>query len=390
MQRRRPALPDAVRLRGAHPGAGVPAGHRFFDGATELGDAEVTDAVIDEGLRIIRKLWDAGLAHRDIKPANLLVRDGRLLLIDVAFVETRPTPWRQAVDLANMMLCLALRSSPRQVYQRARTRFTDDEISEGFAAAHGLALPSQLRHLIRTQGRDLHAEFQTLLPSRPYRIKIQRWSPRRIGLLLLTAAALAVLGKVSYFVLVNNDVTTTPLAVAKIDCGQPDPLWLQAQSVPTASLVPCLNPLPAGWTFNTANVRNGWSTFILDHDRVGTQALVVRLTATCDTGGASSGPPASPAPTIRTAPAGSTPGPGPRGTPSSPAAASPPNSTRRPASTRASPMRSPPPSASPPATTRPRTRQTVQRTTPPRPTAYLPRPVMTSGRIGKRVSPHRA
>ena len=125
----------------------------FFDGATELGDAEVTDDVIDEGLRIIRKLWDAGLAHRDIKPANLLVGDGRLLLIDVAFVETRPTPWRQAVDLANMMLCLALRSSPRQVYQRARHHFTDDEISEGFAAAHGLALPSQLRHLIRTQGR---------------------------------------------------------------------------------------------------------------------------------------------------------------------------------------------------------------------------------------------
>jgi tRNA A-37 threonylcarbamoyl transferase component Bud32 len=137
----------------------------------------VTDAVIDEGLQIIRKLWDAGLAHRDIKPANLLVRDGRLLLIDVAFVETRPAPWRQAVDLANMMLCLALRSSPRQVYQQARTRFTDEEISEGFAAAHGLALPSQLRHLIRAEGRDLHAEFQTLLPARPHRIKIQRWSP---------------------------------------------------------------------------------------------------------------------------------------------------------------------------------------------------------------------
>ena len=139
--------------------------------------------------------------------------------------------------------------------------------------------------MIRAEGRDLHAEFQTLLPSRPHRIKIQRWSPRRIGLLLLTAAALAVLGKVSYFVLVNNDVTTTPLEIAKLDCGQPEPLWLQAQSVPSASLVPCLNPLPAGWSFNSANVRSGWSTFILDHDRVGSQALIVRLTATCETSG---------------------------------------------------------------------------------------------------------
>ena len=85
----------------------------FFADAVELGDATVDDQVIDDGLGIIRRLWDAGLAHRDIKPANLLVRDGRMLLIDVAFVQARPSPWRQAVDLANMMLCLALRSDPR-------------------------------------------------------------------------------------------------------------------------------------------------------------------------------------------------------------------------------------------------------------------------------------
>ncbi len=51
----------------------------FFDGAVELGEASVDDQVIDDGLSIIRRLWDAGLAHRDVKPANLLVRDGHLL-----------------------------------------------------------------------------------------------------------------------------------------------------------------------------------------------------------------------------------------------------------------------------------------------------------------------
>ena len=40
----------------------------------EIGDAEVDDQIIDEGLAIVRQLWDAGLAHRDIKPANLLVQ----------------------------------------------------------------------------------------------------------------------------------------------------------------------------------------------------------------------------------------------------------------------------------------------------------------------------
>jgi hypothetical protein len=34
----------------------------FFDGAVELGDAEVDEQTIDDGLGIVRRLWDAGLA----------------------------------------------------------------------------------------------------------------------------------------------------------------------------------------------------------------------------------------------------------------------------------------------------------------------------------------
>ncbi|HEX5876728.1 MAG TPA: RIO1 family regulatory kinase/ATPase, partial [Actinomycetota bacterium] len=117
----------------------------FFADAKELGDlAEVDEGIIDDGLRIIRRLWDAGLAHRDIKPANLLVRDGRVHLIDVFFAEVRPSPWRQAVDLANMLLVLATRSSPELVYRRARLVFNDDEIAEAFAATSGITMPSQL------------------------------------------------------------------------------------------------------------------------------------------------------------------------------------------------------------------------------------------------------
>jgi membrane-associated phospholipid phosphatase len=158
----------------------------FFDKARELGDdeVEVDEAIIDDGLRIIRRLWDAGLAHRDIKPANLLVRDGRVHLIDVFFAEVRPSPWRQAVDLANMLLVLATRSSPQLVYGRARLQFNDDEIAEAFAATHGITMPSQLRKWMREQGRDLHKEFLKLLPEVPHPISTQRWSVRRVGLLL--------------------------------------------------------------------------------------------------------------------------------------------------------------------------------------------------------------
>src|SRR5215208_24829 len=258
----------------------------FFAGATELGEAEVTEGVIDDGLGIIRRLWDAGLAHRDIKPANLLVRDGRLLLIDVAFVEARPSPWRQAVDLANMMLCLALCSSPEQVYRRALQYFTVEEITEGFAAARGLALPSQLRHLLRAQGRDLHAEFVRLLPRPPRPIRIQRWSARRVGLwaAILALVALAALNPRHLF---SNEVAVaTPLGVKDVGCGDLEPLWLMAQSVPSASLIPCLQYVSVDWTVAKIAVNNGRSMITLDHDRGGTAAMVVRLTAACDLAGA--------------------------------------------------------------------------------------------------------
>jgi tRNA A-37 threonylcarbamoyl transferase component Bud32 len=159
----------------------------FLDNATEIGDAEVDDSIIDQGLEIVRRLWDGGLAHRDIKPANLMVRDGRVYLIDSAFGEVRPSPWRQAVDLGNMMLVLALRSDAQRVYDRALRVFTVDEIVEAFAATRGLTMPTQLRSMIRQQGRDLHAEFTALLPYRPHPIRIQRWSMRRVMLIGCTA-----------------------------------------------------------------------------------------------------------------------------------------------------------------------------------------------------------
>jgi tRNA A-37 threonylcarbamoyl transferase component Bud32/membrane-associated phospholipid phosphatase len=166
----------------------------FFDGAVEIGDAVVDDEVIDGGLLLVRRLWDAGLAHRDIKPANLMVRDGKLLLIDVFFVQVRPSPWRQAVDLANMMLVLALRSDAKRVYGHALKYFTEEEIAEAFAATRGVASPTQLRTALKRDDRDLIREFRELAPERRP-VAIQRWSVRRfvLGLSVLVVVALVVL-----------------------------------------------------------------------------------------------------------------------------------------------------------------------------------------------------
>jgi hypothetical protein len=98
-----------------------------------------------------------------------------------------------------MLLVLALRSESKHVYERALRQFTVGEISEAFAATRGLTMPSQLRQMLRAQGRDLHAEFLRLLPEPPKPIAIQRFSPRRIGLTLavLVSAVIAVVMVVS-------------------------------------------------------------------------------------------------------------------------------------------------------------------------------------------------
>src|SRR5215217_7163188 len=169
--------------------------NEFFDGAREIGepDVEVDDAVIDQGLSVVRRMWEIGMAHRDIKPANLMVRDGTLFVIDTAFAEVRPSPWRQAVDLAKMMLVLGLRTSAERVYARARRQFSDEEIAEAFAATRGLTMPSQLRHMLRQQGKDLHGDFLRLLPYRLPPVRIQRWTWRRVVLSIATLVG-ALLG----------------------------------------------------------------------------------------------------------------------------------------------------------------------------------------------------
>jgi tRNA A-37 threonylcarbamoyl transferase component Bud32 len=175
---------------------------QFFDRAMEIGEAEVGEDEIDDGLLLVRKLWDAGVAHRDIKPANLMVCDGRVLLIDVFFTQVRPSPWRQAVDLANMMLVLALRSDAEVVYQHALQYFTEDEIAEAFAAARGVASPTQLRAFLRRDSRDLLAEFRALAPKRRP-VQIQHWSLRRgaLGLMALAIAAITVFGVIKTWTL---------------------------------------------------------------------------------------------------------------------------------------------------------------------------------------------
>ena len=259
----------------------------FLEGAVEIGDAVVDEALIDEALHLIRILWDAGLAHRDIKPANLMVRDGRILLIDVAFAELRPTPWRQAVDLANMMLCLALRSSAQQVYDRALRQFT---VRGDLRGVRRRPAASRCRRSCagRCAPRDATsmASSSPAARSGPGRSRSQRWTFRRVA-----AALVAAVRRGPARVQRRSDCsapTRTPTRPVHVDarCDEMEAMWLQAQAVPTAELVPCVATLPVGWSFGLLTANNGRSTITVDHDRAGSKAIDLRFAGSCDVTGA--------------------------------------------------------------------------------------------------------
>jgi hypothetical protein len=140
--------------------------------------------------------------------------------------------------------------------------------------------------MLRAQGRDLHAEFIRLLPAPPQPIPIQRWSWRRVGLLAAVGLLLVLVLEQGTLSINFREAVETPAVVGNLACADLEPQWLLAQSVPSASLVPCLGPLPAGWSVGPVTVNDGRSVIHLNHDRAGTNVLVIELTAGCNPQGA--------------------------------------------------------------------------------------------------------
>src|SRR4029453_4715197 len=96
--------------------------------------------------------------------------------------------------------------------------------------------------------------------------------------------AIAVLGIGWGRLIHDSDVEYAPIQAQTLRCESHEPLLLMAQSVPTPSLVPCIEILPVGWSLGDVVVGNGRSRFTMISDRGG--VLVAELTASCDLAGA--------------------------------------------------------------------------------------------------------
>jgi tRNA A-37 threonylcarbamoyl transferase component Bud32 len=187
-------VPEPIGVVEVVPGREYLLVTELIPGAVEildLGPGEVPDAVLDDALEQVHRLRVAGAAHRDVKPSNVLVQGNRVVLVDVSFGELRPSWWRVAVDLSNMLLVLALLAGPARTLARARRVFSDGELAEAMAAAGSVTVPRQLRRRVEDSGCDLLAELRRLLPPHPG-IRVQRWSARRVGLAVATVAGAAL------------------------------------------------------------------------------------------------------------------------------------------------------------------------------------------------------
>lgn len=91
------------------------------------------------------------------------------------------------------------------------------------------------------------------------------------------AVGLALLGVV---------VTTSACALEEVlpapSCVDGDTLILTAQSVPTADLVPCFEPFPAGWDVVSVEIDQDGTMVRFDSDRAGEEAAMFRYIQSCD------------------------------------------------------------------------------------------------------------
>lgn len=95
-------------------------------------------------------------------------------------------------------------------------------------------------------------------------------------------------------VLAGTACTVADHIAAPVCEGESSSAIIAIQSVPSATLVPCLDLLPAGWEVARTTVDETGTTVVFDSDRAGAGAARFHFSASCDTTGAVLAPPGYP------------------------------------------------------------------------------------------------
>lgn len=101
----------------------------------------------------------------------------------------------------------------------------------------------------------------------------------------------AIIGALGLALVASGCASIVPPEVPRCDPDlRSDAVLIEAQSVPSAAMVPCVSVLPVGWSFQSFQVDDRGTTFYLDSDRAGFHAVRVDLMGSCDTGSATQVP----------------------------------------------------------------------------------------------------
>lgn len=109
------------------------------------------------------------------------------------------------------------------------------------------------------------------------------WLPRRLAAAVLVSA-----------VAFGAACSVAEHLAAPVCEGGSSSAIIAVQSVPTATLVPCLGRLPAGWTVARTTVDERGTSVVFDSDRAGAGAAQFHFAASCDTTDAVLAPPGFP------------------------------------------------------------------------------------------------
>jgi hypothetical protein len=128
---------------------------------------------------------------------------------------------------------------------------------------------------MKADGRGLLETFRELAPPRKP-IAIQRWSVRRVALIVATVLLLllTVLTGIALFIPSRGDV-------GNATCGTGRTMQLMSQAVPTATKLPCIDHLPLGWGTEMATVARDRASFTVGIGSDLGSPVTVTLTEIC-------------------------------------------------------------------------------------------------------------
>jgi uncharacterized membrane protein YbhN (UPF0104 family)/tRNA A-37 threonylcarbamoyl transferase component Bud32 len=158
-----------------------------------LDEVPVTDALQREIWQQIAAMHRAGLAHRRLTVRAIRVDEsGRPWLIDRSGGEVAAGELAQATDVVQMLVVLALRSSPRAAVDNAVAVLGRERVGSAYPLLQQIVLPRATRRGLRGHG-ELLAELRALVlehaaPPDRAAVPLERFRPRTI----ITATSLVV------------------------------------------------------------------------------------------------------------------------------------------------------------------------------------------------------